>query len=306
MVNTIVLKSSNITTTKNSTFQYDFPNSINFKDMELGLISASLYYSWFNISDELGNRTFKYSLYDSTGTPGYEDITIDLTPGLYEISDLNKALQFEFIEKGFYLIDSNGDNVYFAEFVINSVKNSVDINTYAVPTSLPTGYTAPTGWNYYNSGTTYYPEITLSSNFNEIVGYDADYKTARQEGDTEFTAQVYSSSTAPNVNPNSSVLVEVNIVDNPYGVPANIIYAIVPNVRVGALIYVAPPEYAFVPIRNGVYNSLTLRLLNKDTLEPLTIQDSQITIILGIKEKYAYENPVMDASLGIKERNGRR
>ena len=98
----------------------------------------------------------------------------------------------------------------------------------------------------------------------------------------------------------------MNIVDNPYGVPANIIYAIVPNVRVGALIYVAPPEYAFVPIRNGVYNSLTLRLLNKDTLEPLTIQDSQITIILGIKEKYAYENPVMDASLGLKEKNGRR
>jgi hypothetical protein len=307
MVNTIVLKSSNITTTKNSTFQYDFPNSINFKDMELGLISASLYYSWFNISDELGNRTFKYSLYDSTGTPGYEDITIDLTPGLYEISDLNKALQFKFIEKGFYLIDSNGDNVYFAEFVVNTVKNSVDINTYAVPTSLPTDYQAPTGWNYYNSGNTYYPEITLSSNFNEIVGYVADFKTDRREGlDTEFTAQVYSSSTAPNVNPNSSVLVEVNIVDNPYGVPANIIYAIVPNVRVGALIYVAPPEYAFVPIRNGVYNSLTLRLLNKDTLEPLTIQDSQITIILGIKEKYAYENPVMDASLGIKERNGRR
>lgn len=309
MVNTIVLKSSNITTTKNSTFQYDFPNSINFKDMELGLISASLYYSWFNISDELGNRTFKYSLYDATAA-AYEDITIELTPGLYEISDLNKALQFKFIEKGFYLIDSNGDNVYFAEFVVNTVKNSVDINTYAVPSSLPTDYQAPTGWDYYNTGgggTTYYPEITLSSNFNEIVGYVADYETDRREGlDTEFTAQTYSSTTAPNVNPNSSVLVEVNIVDNPYGVPANIIYAIVPNVRVGALIYVAPPEYAFVPIRNGVYNSLTLRLLNKDTLEPLTIQDSQITIILGIKEKYAYENPVMDASLGIKERNGRR
>lgn len=303
MVNTIVLKSSNITTTKNSTFQYNFPNSINFKDMELGLISASLYYSWFNISDELGNRTFKYSLYNTTAA-AYQEFTIELTPGLYEISDLNKALQFEFINKGFYLVDSNGDNVYFAEFVANSVKNSVDINTYAVPSSLPGGYTAPTGWNYYNGATTYYPEITLSSKFNEIVGYPADFKTDRQEGDTQFTAQTNSSTTAPNVNPNSSVLVEVNIVDNPYGIPANIIYAIVPNVGVGSLISVAPPEYAFVPIRNGVYNNLTLRLLNKDTLEPLTIQDSQITIILGIKEKYNYENPVRDACLGLKDKNG--
>ncbi len=289
MVNTVVLKSTNITdTTKNSTFKYDFPNSINFKDMELGLISASLYYSWFNISDELGNRTFNYTLWDATaGVNTINVITLD--EGLYEIGDLNKALQFEFIQKGFYLVDQNGDNVYFAEFLVNSVKNSVDIVTYAVPSTLPSGYTAPSTWNYFYSVNTYYPQIILppTSNFNEIIGYETGLATSQVFGNTEFTPKTVSSSTAPNVNPNSSVLVEVNIVDNPYGVPANIIYAIVPNVGVGSLIYVAPPEYAFVPVRDGVYNGLTLRLLNKDTLEPLTIKDSQITIILGIKEKYS-------------------
>lgn len=300
MVATIVLKTSNITdTTRNSTFKYDFPNSVNFKDMELGLISASLYYSWFNISDELNNRTFKYSLYNAT-LNDYEEITITLDEGLYEISDINKALQFKFIEKGFYLIDANGDNVYFAEFLPNSVKNAVDINTYAVPITLPAGYSQPDGWDYYNSTTTYFPEITIQSKFNEILGYVADFSTERDEGATELTSQTNSSTTAPNVNPNSSVLVEVNIVDNPYGTPSSIIYAIVPNVGVGSLIYVAPPEYAFVPIRNGVYGGLTLRLLNKDTLQPLTIKDNQITIILGLKEKYSYENPVKDASLGLR------
>tara|TARA_R100000951_G_scaffold111855_2_gene111362 strand:+ start:2096 stop:2989 length:894 start_codon:yes stop_codon:yes gene_type:complete len=295
MVNTIVLKSSNITdTTKNSTFKYEFPNSINFKDMELGLISASLYYSWFNISDELGNRTFSYLLWENSASGGADFIQnfITLDEGLYEIGDLNKALQFAFIEKGFYLVDTNGDNVYFAEFIVNSVKNSVDIVTYSVPTTLPSGYTAPSTWDYFYSVQTYYPLFILptTSTFNEIIGYNTGMVTAQTFGDTAFTPRTANSITAPNVNPNSSVLVEVNIVDNPYGVPANIIYAIVPNVGVGSLIYVAPPEYAFVPIRDGVYNGLTLRLLNKDTLEPLTIQDSQITIILGIKEKY--ENTV--------------
>lgn len=297
MVNTIVLKSSNITdTNKNSTFKYDFPNSINFKDMELGLISASLYYSWFNISDELGNRIFQYKLYDATAGD-YVTKTIELAEGLYEIGDLNKALQFEFISEGFYLEDTNGDNIYFAEFLVNSVKNSVDIVTYAVPDALPaSGYTAPSGWDYYNSGGTYYPQIIIptTSTFNEIIGYPSGYQSQSVSGATAFTPITANSTTAPNVNPNSSVLVEVNIVDNPYGIPANIIYAIVPNVGVGSLIYVAPPEYAFVPIRDGVYNGLTLRLLNKDSLEPLTIQDSQITIILGIKEKYKYENPARD------------
>ena len=301
MVNTIVIKPSNITdTTKNSTFKYDFPNSINFKDMELGLISASLYYSWFNISDDLNNRIFQYTLYDATSTT-FELITITLDEGLYEISDLNKALQFAFIEKGFYLIDTNGDNVYFAEFLVNSVKNSVDIVTYSVPSALPaSGYTAPATWDYFNSAQTYTPQIIIptTSKFNEIIGYISGFASSSLLGSTAFTPLTANSSTAPNVNPNSSVLVEVDVVDNPYGVPANIIYAIVPNVGVGSLIYVAPPEYAFVPIRNGVYNGLTVRLLNKDTLEPLTIQDSQITIILGIKEKYSYENPVRDVNLG--------
>lgn len=299
MVNTIVLKSSNITdTTKNSTFEYQFPNSINFKDMELGLLSASLYYSWFNISDELNNRTFSYQ-YVVGGTTTTKSVTLD--EGLYEISDINKALQFDFIEEGLYLIDANGDNVYYAEFIVNSVKNSVDINTYAFPTSLPSGFTQPSNFQGFPSSQ-YNVNIQMAANFNNIVGYASDFETGLNQGATQGTTQTFNSTKAPNVNPNSSVLVEVNICDNPYGQPSNIIYAIVPNVGVGSLIYVQPAEYAFVPIRNGTYNNLRLRLLNKDTLLPLTIQDGEITIILGIKEKYTFENPVIDAALGLKQR----
>ena len=167
MVNTIILKSSNITdTTKNSTFEYNFPNSINFKDMELGLISASLYYTWFNISDELGNRTFSYQ-YVVGATTITRTVTLD--EGLYEVSDINKALQFDFISAGLYLVNADGDNVYYAEFVINTVKNSVDINTYAVPTSLPAGFTQPSNWVGYPTQT-YNVNIQMASNFNNIVG----------------------------------------------------------------------------------------------------------------------------------------
>ena len=289
MVNTIILKSSNIVdTNKNSTFEYPFPNSMKFENMEIALISASLYYSWFNISDDLNNRTFKYQYVNANGTT---DVSLTLDQGLYEIGDLNKALQFSFIQEGLYLIDSAGDYVYYAEFLPNSVQNSVDINTYPIPTSLPSGYSQPTtstglgsgggGFPSYSSR----PNIILNSNFNNIMGYEANYETETSFPTTSTTIQTVSSTKAPNVNPNSSVLVEVNVVDNPYGIPSNIIYAIVPNVSVGSLISVNPPEYAFVPIKNGFYNNLRLRLLNKDTLEPLTINDGEITMILGIRER---------------------
>jgi hypothetical protein len=295
MVNSIVLTTANITdTTKNSTFEYEFPNSVNFKDMEIALINASLYYSWFNISDELSNRTFSYQ-YVVGGTTTTRSVTLD--EGLYEISDINKALQFDFIAAGLYLVDSNGDNVYYAEFLVNSVKNSIDINTYAVPTSLPSGFTQPSNFVGYPT-TTYNVNIQMAANFNNIVGYASDFETGLSSG--VGTTLSFNSSKSPNVNPNSSVLVEIDIIDNALGVPSNIIYAIVPNVGVGSLIYVSPSEYSYNSIKNGIYNKLRLRLLNKDTLLPLTINDGEITIILGIREKYSYEQPVRDAALGLR------
>jgi len=295
MVNSIVLTTANITdTTKNSTFEYEFPNSVNFKDMEIALINASLYYSWFNISDELSNRTFSYQ-YVVGGTTTTRSVTLD--EGLYEISDINSALQFDFIAAGLYLIDSNGDNVYYAEFLVNSVKNSIDINTYAVPTSLPSGFTEPSNFVGYPTAT-YNVNIQMAANFNNIVGYASDFETGLASGGGVTLS--FNSTKSPNVNPNSSVLVEIDIIDNPFGVPSNIIYAIVPNVGVGSLIYVSPSEYSYNSIKNGIYNKLRLRLLNKDTLNPLTIQDGEITIILGIKEKYSYEQPMKDAALGLR------
>ena len=295
MVNSIVLTTANITdTTKNSTFEYEFPNSVNFKDMEIALINASLYYSWFNISDELSNRTFSYQ-YTVGVTTTTRTFTLD--EGLYEISDINSALQFDFIAAGLYLIDSNGDNVYYAEFLVNSVKNSIDINTYAVPTSLPSGFTEPSNFVGYPTAT-YNVNIQMAANFNNIVGYASDFETGLASGGGVTLS--FNSTKSPNVNPNSSVLVEIDIIDNPFGVPSNIIYAIVPNVGVGSLIYVSPSEYSYNSIKNGIYNKLRLRLLNKDTLLPLTINDGEITIILGIKEKYSYEQPVRDAALGLR------
>jgi len=297
MVNTIVLKSSNITdTSKNSTFQYDFPNSIAMKDMELALISASMYYTWFNISEELGNRRFDFKYYDANDV--LQTFELELDEGLYEISDINKFLQFKFIEEGVYLVNSDGDNVYYAEFVINPVRNSVDINTYTVPNTLPTDWSLPSSgaWSTGLPTVVHNVSLVLLSKFNDIVGYDADFETGLAVGGGVTITK--NSTKSPNVNPNSSVLVEVSIVDNPYGIPANIIYAIVPTVGVGGLISVNPPEYAFIPIKNGVYNNLRLRLLNKDTLNPLTIADGEITIILGIKERYKYENPLLDPAIG--------
>ena len=84
---------------------------------------------------------------------------------------------------------------------------------------------------------------------------------------------------------------DLDCIDNKFSNPTGIISTIVPDVAVGSLISVKPNELVFSPIRNGVYNSLSVRLLNKDTLIPQKIEDDQIVIILGIRKKYSFEMP---------------
>ena len=287
MTSTIVLKSSNITDpTTNAVFKYDFPNSVNLIDHEVALISASMYYSWNNISTVLENRTFQYQYVNGSDTT--QTVTVTLDEGLYEISDINKALQFSMINEGLYLTNNEGENVYYLEFVINTVRNSVDINTYSVPTDISGGFTAPSNWVGFPS-TTYNPNLIIPAKFNEIIGYSSGFETGLNTG--VGTTLSFSSSQSPNVNPNSSVLVDLDLIDNKFSSPTGIISTIVPNVGVGSLISVLPSELVFSPIRNGVYNSITCRILNKDTLQPQKIEDNQIVIILGIRKKYSFEMP---------------
>jgi len=288
MTSTIVLKSSNITDpTTNAVFKYDFPNSVNLIDHEVALISASMYYSWNNISTILENRTFQYQYVDGTNTT--QTVTVTLDEGLYEISDINKALQFSMINEGLYLIDTTtGENVYYMEFTINTVRNSVDLNTYSVPTTLPASYSSPSNWVGFPS-TTYNPNLIIPAKFNEIIGYADGFQTSLNSG--VGTTLSFSSSVSPNVQPNSSVLVDLDLIDNIFSNPTGVISTIVPDVGVGSLISVKPSELVFSPIRNGVYNSITCRLLNKDTLQPQKIEDDQIVIILGIRKKYKFEMP---------------
>jgi hypothetical protein len=288
MTSTIVLKSSNITDkTTNAVFKYDFPNSVNLVDYEVALISASMYYSWNNISTILENRTFQYQYID--GSDVTKTVTVTLDEGLYEISDLNKALQFSMINENFYLIDDNtGENLYYLEFVINSVRNSVDINTYAVPTIIPDGFSEPKDWVGYPT-TTYNPNLIIPAKFNQIIGYASGFETGFNTGVGKGLS--FSSSVSPDVNPNSNLLVDVNLTDNAFAQPTGVIASIVPDVGVGSLLRVAPPQYVFSPVKNGIYNSVVVRLLNAFTLQPQQIEDPAIVIILGLRKKYKFEMP---------------
>jgi hypothetical protein len=247
-----------------------------------------MYYSWFNISNNLGNNKFGYRF---NGV----DYPIVVPDGAYEVVDLNRLLQFEMIKNGTYLQDADLNNVYYLEMVISPTRYAVQVNTFLFPTSLPAGYTAPANFVGFPA-TSYNPQLLFPTKFNEILGYAQNFFTDLNSNntapnptanggvkDTATGTISYLSSVSPNVQPNSSVLVSMSNVDNKYASPTSVIYAVVPNVGVGEIINEKPPQFAFNRLIDGNYTEFRIQLLGTD-LQPIQINDPSITILLVIKD----------------------
>lgn len=289
---TIVINQNNIIQDgTNSRLVYKFPNSVLFKNNSIAVSSISLYYSWFNITSSFGNNVFFYSWTVAGLTTTY---TITIPDGLYEIDQLNAYLQFVMITNGHYLVDGSGLNVYYVEMVVNPARYAIQINTFLIPTSLPATYVQPGNFAGYPN-TTQNSVVTLPSSFSDIVGYVAGFITDANLGNayvppvSNYVSKLangtlsYLSTMSPNVQPNSSVYVSISNINNPYSQPSSIIYAMTPNATPGALIIDRPPNFSFNKLIDGTYSELRLSFLGTD-LQPLLINDPQITILLVIKD----------------------
>ena len=140
-------------------------------------------------------------------------------------------------------------------------KYSIDILTYPVPTSLPDGFTSSITFPVVAKN----PILKLPSGMNDTLGYDIDFQT-----DAGSEIQTYNSSKAPNVSPDSSVLIVCDQVENRFS-NLGILYAISPSVSIGSLIVDRPSHPIYSNLKSGFFNRLTFRILSSKTYRPLEI-----------------------------------
>jgi hypothetical protein len=287
---TLVLNNNNVVQNgQNNQLVYRFPTTAKFERSYVAVASVSMYYSWFNISSAAGNNILQYT-WTVGGTSTTFNVGTGGTPGgpipdgLYEVSTLNQLLQYTMIANGHYLIDTaTGQNVYFVELLVNDARYKVQVNTFAVPTSLPSGYTQPSGFAGYPTVVTS-PAVFIPSGMGTILGFSGGSNIPSNTGGTNFQAYSSFSTSTPNIQPNSSVLLSVSSVENPYASPTSVIYSITPSVAVGSIIADKPPQLLWNKLIPGSYSQITITLLGTD-LRPLQIQDGAITIILAIAEE---------------------
>jgi hypothetical protein len=289
---TLVLNQTNIVADgQNNKLVYNFPNSVLFEDAYIAVSSISLYYSWFNITSALGNNTFSYTWVSAGTTTTY---AVTIPDGIYEITTLNQYLQFIFLSNGHYLLNSTGQNVFYGEFLVNPSRYAVQINTFQFPTSLPSGYTNPAGLTFPTN--TFNPSIIIGTTLGFLLGFASGVTTNQNTsyGYTPPTSNYisksaigtlsYLSTSAPNVQPNSSILIASSGVNNPYAQPTSIIYSLTPSVAVGEIISEKPPEFMWNELINGTYNQIRLTILGTN-LAPIQLNDPAITIVLVIAQE---------------------
>ena len=260
----------------NSVFTYKFDVPINFQDEEISLISASMYYSWRNITTD--NNVLEYLWVNN------QTYQIVLPVGFYEVSDINAYCQYVMRENGHYYIKGT-TFVYYFEILINPTNYSCDIITYPAPVTMPSGYTKPTNANYYitgYNGSAIHPSVRFTSKINEIFGFDTDYSTPQNA--TQTTPNTYQSTKAPNVNPNSALTLICDQVSNKFS-NLGVLYSIVPNVRIGSLFVDRPSHPVYLKMKGGTYDRLTFRLVNASTLLPMEILDPEINMLFSLKMK---------------------
>ena len=281
MGKTIILTNANIEENSNNTkLVYNFPSGgYTFKNDMIALQSIYQYFSIFNITSDYGNNSFSYTWFDGI------EYTIAIPDGYYEISDLNSYFQSIMIANTHYLTNSAGQFIYFLEFVINTSRYAVQINSYPLDTTSQTlnNYSLPAGATWVVPETSTQAQLNINtSGFGEVLGYDVgSYPSTQLDASTIS----FLSSKAPQITPYSSILVSCNLVNNRAVIPSNILSSYTPlGTSIGSLFTFEPNYLQFADVEDGQYTQLVLEF--RDQLSrSIVIRDPNMLITLYTETK---------------------
>ena len=284
----LTLNSTNLSNTNtNTSFKYDFINGgFSCKNYEMCVSSVTLPYSFYNVSTYYSNKTFSL-IFPTAATTITHNIT--LPDGFYTVTDINAYIQLECQNHGAYLLDSNGDYVYFIQLAYNTAYYTVQLLTFLVPTLAGIGtYTRPPSGLYSTSGTglptiSRVPQITFAStgSIRTIIGFAAGtFPTTSQTSNYNT-----SSSLTPMGSTVNSIIMQCSLISNRCTFPSDIIDSMpINDTSFGSNIIYNPSFEKFVSISDGTFNNFTFSFRDQN-LNEIYARDPNVSITLIIRPK---------------------
>lgn len=262
-----------------SSYRYRFASNVDFGNIDLALGSASIWYSWRNITSTKNNNQFSI-IHPATGATN-TTLTITIPDGGYEVADINNYLRWYLIQNGYYIQNNTtGDQTVYCEFRVNASTYSVEFVSYPLPTALPSGYTAGSAITF--PSTTRAPQLTIAkAAFGTLIGFATGTFPSTQQ----TVLNVSSSTVTPILSDVQNVVLTCDAVTNPFAPNSKVIHSMSPaGVSYGHLITSEPNEYSFVPCGQGFKQDLTIQLCNQN-LQPIELLDSDVTIKILLRKR---------------------
>jgi hypothetical protein len=279
---TLVLNSKNVYGSGNNTYKYDFIKG-NFsipEDAEAMVANVQIPYSFYNITSAYNNNSFKF--YFPTGSNTYSNTTITIPDGFYTTTSLNYYLQQWMISNGYYLINSTSQNVYYFTLQYNTYQYGNQLLAFNVPTSLPAGYSLPSGYTtltifggngFPTVSRTPYLEV-LANNFGTFLGFGAG--TFPNSGQT--TNYSVNSPITPVGSTVNSIIIRCSLVNNKVGTPMDILDSFtIGGTSFGNNINYAPSVNKWVKLSAGSFSSFLITFCDQN-LNTLAALDNNILI----------------------------
>jgi hypothetical protein len=268
----ILNQSNNLSTNAPNTLTYTFPFQQTFKNKEVALNFLSIPYSWPNVTSSYNNNSFSY-IWTNGST-----YNVTMPNGFYQVSDINNFLELTMISNGHYLVDSNGNQVFYINIQANSTYYCITFTMTPIPSSLPSGWSNP------NSITLngHCPQIVIpSTNITTLLGVNAGTYPSSQ---TQANAYGLNGQLVPQVSPVTVVNIACNISYNPLSTNQKVLYSFTPNVSYGDYYISQPQNMIFFEIPNGTYPTVTIQFLD-NSFNLLPNLDNSIQINLVIRER---------------------
>ena len=295
---TLLINSTNLVNLNtNATYEYKFING-GFKideGMEAMISSAQVPYSIFNITSIYNNN--RLSLHFPSGglTNSYTTYNIVFPNGFYTVDDINSYIQQFCIENGLYLINANGENVYFISIYQDATYYANQILLYTVPraATLPLGWTTPSNWvgfSTFSSDRTPYIQFGTLNQFHEFLGFEHGiYPPGAGTTGRTTNYSILSNRMPPIGSYVNSIVIHCSLVNNSVVSPSDILDAFqITDTRFGSSINYQPSVEKFVRLQPGSYNSMIITLTDQNN-GPINLLDPNILITILFRKK-SYNN----------------
>ena len=232
-------------------FQVDFSNFSLEKNTqyEIGLVKASVWYAFHNVSSSFSNNTVQYST-----NSGSTFTTITFPNGLYSIDAINQYVQAQML--------ANGDAPTVNGAPQYNITIAPNYSTLKVDISVKNNY-----------------QFKFNSAINELLGYDNTQLTVTSTTSGNNVANITRS-----VN---SLSIKCSIATGSFenATTSDVIYTFIFNVGPGSLQEIAPNQILYVPI--NTYNEIqSIRMRLTDQLgRAVDLNNEPTTYLLHLRKK---------------------